>query len=115
MVLGSPDLMSVALLQMFLDVGIYSGPVVELDNRFSGFGDPVVSGEHGPVGIGKDLGDDLPREIKYGLNRAVLPLDSFPDQSVIHEAVLRCSFDLVSKRRVSRKLLTDQVFSGHLE
>ena len=49
---SSPDLATVALLQVFLDVGIHSGPVVALGDSFPSFGDAVVSGKHGPVGVG---------------------------------------------------------------
>jgi hypothetical protein len=51
MVSGSPDLTTVALLQMFLDIGIHSGPVVALSDPLPGFGNAVVSGQHGAVGI----------------------------------------------------------------
>ena len=51
MMWGPPDLATVALVQMNLDVGVHSGPVEARGNTFSGFGDSVMSGEHGPMGI----------------------------------------------------------------
>ena len=65
MVSSSPDLATVALLQVFLDVGIHSGPVVALGDSFPSFGDAVVSGKHGAVGVSKNLRNEFSREIKH--------------------------------------------------
>ena len=56
-----PDLATVALLQMFLDVGIHPGPIVAQGDSFLGFCDAVVSGQHVAVGIGKNLRYEFPR------------------------------------------------------
>ena len=47
----SPDLTTVTFLNVFLDIGIHSVPVVALGNSFTGFGNPVVSGKHCTMSI----------------------------------------------------------------
>ena len=61
----SPDLALLALLQMFLNVGIHSGPVVALSNPFVSFGNFVVSGKNCALSIPSHLGNKFPREIKH--------------------------------------------------
>ena len=95
-----------ALLDVFLDVGIHPRPVVALENPFSGFGNAVVTAERGSVRLCQYLWDEPPRQEYDSSVWVVVPADAFPDEAVFDEAVLSGLFDGVPEGRILREFLT---------